>query len=320
MPSVAVIIVTYHSSNLIDGVLAALAHQTLQPERILVIDNGSADSVQTASVVMRHYGVEWLPNCANMGFAAANNYGIRLCQDTDYIALLNPDAYPTPDWLAALVSVAENAPNAASIASRLLCHEHPELLDGAGDRLLIDGKPRRRGHGMPANSLFLEKESVFCASAAAALYRTRSLLEVGGFDEDYFCYIEDVDLGFRLRLAGYDCLYSPQAVARHIGSATSGGQHGEFAVFHGHRNLVWNYVKNMPGVLFWLLMPFHLLLNLSAILYFILHGKGRLILRAKASAVAALPRIWRKRRVIQSRRVVSSYEIWRLLEKRILSY
>jgi GT2 family glycosyltransferase len=142
-------------------------------------------------------------------------------------------------------------------------------------------------------------------------------MEVGGFDEDFFCYAEDVDLGFRLRLAGHRCLLVPDAVVRHVGSATTGGQKSDFAVYHGHRNLVWTYMKNMPGALFWLFLPLHILLNLVTVLWFSLRGQGRVIMRAKRDALCDLPRMWRKRREIQRARRAPVGEIWRALDKRL---
>jgi len=144
-------------------------------------------------------------------------------------------------------------------------------------------------------------------------------VDVGGFDEDYFCYVEDIDVGFRLRLAGHKAMYVPGAVVHHVGSAARGGRHSDFSVYHGHRNLVWTYVKNMPAPLFWLLLPLHLLLNLVSVVWFISHGKGRVILRAKRDAIMGLRRMWVKRRVIQVARVASVWHIWRVLDKRLLA-
>jgi GT2 family glycosyltransferase len=107
------------------------------------------------------------------------------------------------------------------------------------------------------------------------------LHKAGNFDEDFFCYFEDVDLGFRLRLSGYRCLFVPGAVAQHVGSGTSGGQHSDFATYHGHRNIVWTFVKNMPGVLFWLLLPLHLALNVVTLFWFAGHGRAGVIFRGQ---------------------------------------
>jgi GT2 family glycosyltransferase len=317
MATVALIIVTYNASRFIKEVLRSVHDQSRMPDRMLVIDNGSADAADTAAEVASFPTVEWIPLRDNIGFAAANNRGIALCTDVELIALLNPDAFPQPAWLDQLVVAAEAYPAAGSFASRLLCHGRDDVLDGAGDLLGLDGKPRRRGHGHSARH-FVDGEAVFCASAAAALYRTHALMEVGGFDEDYFCYLEDVDLGFRLQLAGYSCQYVPAAVASHIGSGTTGGQHSAFSVYHGHRNLVWTYIKNMPGVLFFALLPLHLLLNFSALVYFAFQGQGSTLWRAKVDAMTQFPRMWKKRNAIQSVRARSTGEIWRLLDKRIL--
>lgn len=317
MASIAVIIVAWNSSGLIDGVLDSLKHQTLKPDRVLVIDNGSDDAMVTATAVANHAGVEWLPLPDNRGFAAANNIGIERCADAELIALLNPDAFPQPNWLEELVSASHASPESGGLASRLLSHSNPNLLDGAGDCLSIFGRPWRRGHGLSAGGVFLNREQVFCPSAAAALYRRKAIIEAGGFDEDFFCYVEDVDLGFRLLLVGYKTTYVPEAVVHHIGSATTGGQHSDFSVYHGHRNLVWTFVKDMPGGLFWLLLPLHLLLNMIAVLYFASRGQGQVILRSKIDAIKGLSRMWRKRCDIQSRRIASVKDIWQALDKRV---
>jgi GT2 family glycosyltransferase len=111
----------------------------------------------------------------------------------------------------------------------------------------------------------------------------------------------------------------PDAVVRHVGSATTGGQHSDFSVYHGHRNLVWTYFKNMPWPLFWLYLPQHLLLNLVSIVYFSLRGQGRVILKAKWDAIKGLPRILRERRRVQKNRRISSWELRRVMTKGLLT-
>jgi GT2 family glycosyltransferase len=128
-----------------------------------------------------------------------------------------------------------------------------------------------------------------------------------------------VDLGFRLRLAGYRCLYVPQSVVHHVGSGTTGGQHSDFALYHGHRNLVWTFVKDIPGFLFWLLLPLHVLLNIFSIVWFSLHGRGEVIGRAKRDALLGLPNIHHKRQHIQKTRVVAIGEVWRQLDKLMIT-
>jgi GT2 family glycosyltransferase len=119
-------------------------------------------------------------------------------------------------------------------------------------------------------------------------------MAVGGFDERYFCYVEDVDLGFRLRRLGRTCWYVPDAVAWHIGSATA-GVGSAFAVYHGHRNVTWTFVKNMPGPLFWRYAPSHLAACLAGVAWFWWRGQLAAYLRAKRDALAGLPALWRER-------------------------
>jgi GT2 family glycosyltransferase len=255
---------------------------------------------------------------SNTGFAVANNLAIAAASaDSEWIALINPDAFASPHWLEELMAAANANPRFDVFGSKLINANHPTLLDGAGDVYHMSGLVWRMGHGAALPTDVEAVHEVFSPCAGAALYRRSALRETGGFDEDYFCYVEDVDLGFRLRLAGYRCLYVPESIAHHIGSGTTGGQHSAFALYHGHRNLVWTFVKNMPGILFWLLLPLHVALNLVSIILFSFRGHGKIILRAKRDACLGLPEMWRKRRHIQKNRVVTIGAIWRQLDKRL---
>lgn len=314
--SVAVVIVNWNSGPLLRRCIAHLAAQTRRPDRIIVVDNGSTDDLLA--------GIEEAAaNIAvvrqdNRGFAQANNLAATMAADCEWIATLNPDAFPEPEWLARLMQSAGARPDYSCFSSLQLDDANAGIVDGAGDAMHVSGRHWRAGHGMPLSDRIRRPREVFSPCAAAALYRRDAFLAAGGFDERFFCYAEDVDLGFRLRLAGHRCLYVPDAVVRHVGAATSGGRHGDFSVYHGHRNLVWLYVKNMPGPLFWLYLPQHLLVNLAAVVRFTLHGQGRVILRAKWHAIRELPRVWRHRREIQAARKASTSEIRRVMEKGIL--
>jgi GT2 family glycosyltransferase len=202
-----------------------------------------------------------------------------------------------------LQQAARDEPQYAVFGSRLLDAANPTQLDGAGDCYHGSGLAWRRWHGRSAATHGLRVEEIFAPCAAAALYRRQAFLEANGFDERFFCYMEDVDLGFRLRLLGYRCLYVPAAVVHHIGSGLT-GMRSAFATYHGHRNLVWTYCKNMPAPWFWLYLPAHLLLNLLSIPWLGWRGQGRVVLRAKWDALCELPHIWRQRRQIQARRKV----------------
>jgi GT2 family glycosyltransferase len=131
------------------------------------------------------------------------------------------------------------------------------------------------------------------------LYRRDAFEELGGFDEQFFCYFEDVDLGFRLRLRGHRCVYIHSAVVRHVSSASS-GYRSDFAVYHGERNAVWTFVKNMPAPLLWLYLPQHLALNLAALLFYPMRGQGKSVWRAKMDALRGLPAVLKQRRRVQA--------------------
>lgn len=310
--SVTVVIVNFNSGALLAECLKHLYAQSIRPEKIVVVDNDSSDSSADAAELFSDVVLYKLTK--NLGFAGGNNFALER-SDTDFIALLNPDAFPEPNWLEHLLAAAAQFPEVVAFGSRQLCNENSTLIDGIGDRYHFSGLVWRDRHGMRQLPKDLKLQEIFSPCAAAALYRRQALADVGQFDEDYFCYVEDVDLGFRLRLAGHKSMYVPNAVVRHVGSATTGGQRSDFSVYYGHRNLVWTFVKNMPGVLFWCLLPIHVLLNVVTIGMFTLRGQGKVILGAKKDALCGLARAWAKRKSIQSRRSAKVADIWLQLDK-----
>jgi GT2 family glycosyltransferase len=315
MPTVTVIIVNYNSADLLYRCLSCLKQQTFIPHSIYVMDNGSSDdSIRKAQEIA---GVQFVNLGLNLGFAAANNLAIKDCK-SDYIALLNPDAFPEKTWLEKLISAVQTHPDAAAFGSQQMTAGMSNILDGTGDCFHITGRVWRADKGALCQHTSGKASEIFSPCAAAALYKRDAVLAIGGFDEDYFCYVEDVDLGFRLRLAGHKAMYVPDAVVYHVGSATTGGRRSDFSLYHGHRNLVWTYIKDMPGILFWLFLPFHILLNIITVVYFSLQGHGKVIIRAKLDAIRSVPKMWKKRKDIQQNRKASIREIWRVLDKRLL--
>ena len=311
-PEVLVVIVNYDSGELLTRAVAAMKRQTVTSYRLVVVDNASTDD-SIASMRKLHPETEVLAAGTNLGFAAANNLAVRTFPGSRWIALLNPDAFPEPDWLQNLVNAANSEPDVAAFASRTLDARDNSLLDGAGDAYHISGRYWRRGYHRPANQRLERREEIFAACAAAALYSREAWEQLGGMDEDFFCYGEDVDLGFRLQLAGHRCLYVPAAVACHYGSAVT-GERSDFSTYHGQRNLIWVYVKNMPSLLFWPLLPYHLIINIAALLGCTIRGQGGIALKAKLDAMSGLGVTWRKRSLIQRQRRVSASRIWSLLE------
>lgn len=188
----------------------------------------------------------------------------------------------------------------------------PERLDGAGDSYHVSGRAWRNGHGASIKDWPAHDCEVFAPCAAAALYRRDAFEEAGGFDERYFCYFEDVDLGFRLRLLGHRCVYVHQAVVRHVSSGLS-GYRSDFAVYHGERNAVWTFFKDMPGALLWLYLPQHVMLNIAALVYYPWRGQGKTVLKAKSDAVRGLGRVLRSRRQVQRARRVDAWTLRRAM-------
>ena len=319
---VTVIVVTHDSVEHVARCLACLAEQTRPPRKILVYDNASHDgtiaAVEASAAaderLRERLDVRRLEE--NLGFAAANNRAIAAA-DTPLVALLNPDAFPDPDWLARLVAAAAAHPEAAAFGSRQMLADRPGIVDGLGDRCHVSGLVWRSGRGRPLLDADLRDREIFSPCAAAALYRTAAVRAAGGFDESFFCYVEDVDLGFRLRLAGHTARLVPAAVVHHVGGG--GSPHGSrHAAFLGHRNLVWSFVKNMPAPLFAAFLPVHVLQTILVGAVFACRGQAATFARAKWAAIRGLPGAWQQRGSIQAARVASTTSILRSLDASLL--
>jgi GT2 family glycosyltransferase len=297
-PSATVIIVAYDSGDFLQPCIDALAKQTFDDFEAVVVDNASQDaSVDDLRLPDARFRVERLG--ANTGFAAANNRAASASQ-AQFLILLNPDAVADPGWLAALITAADAYPTATSLGSLQLRLDDPAVLDGVGDVWHVAGLAWRAGEGHPASEAPGDGE-IFGPCGAAALYRREAFIAAGGFDERFFCYCEDVDLAFRLRAAGGRSLRVSGAVVRHAGSGIS-GRRSDFTLYHGHRNRIWTFVKNTPGVWFWLFLPYFLGFNL---LYFgsaIRRGVLPPILRAYIDAAKGIGPVWAQRRELKAKR------------------
>ena len=313
-----VIIINYNTWGYLEKCLTALSQQTFRDFNIMIVDNDS-DCPTPESVLKINPQTLLIENTSNKGFAGANNQGFGEAALSDWFFLINPDAFPEPDCIAKLLQAAARYPEYALLGSRLLVDRNTNRIDGIGDRYHISGLAWR-DRDPQKDMVNQESYEVFSACGAAVMIKADIIKKHGGFDEDFFCYMEDVDFGFRMRLLGQRCLLVPDSVAYHVGSASSGGGHSDFVVYHGHRNLVWTFTKNMPSVLFWMFLPLHCALNLVTILWFSLRGQGRVILRAKIDALRGLPQMWRKRKLIQRQRVASIADILRVMDKSLLPF
>jgi GT2 family glycosyltransferase len=317
-PKVAVVVVNWNSGDLLRQCLSALTSQTKTSDSIVVVDNASSDG-SIAAVENRYPQVKIVRLDRNTGFAAANNRAISGLNDVTWVALVNPDAFPEPKWLETILDAARSYPDYTFYASRMMSNANRAVLDGTGDVYHTSGAAWRRGYGREYQIRDLQKGEVFGACAGAALYCRDAFVGAGGLDEKYFCYFEDVDLSFRLRLAGHRCLYVPDAVVYHVGSATIGGERSDFTTYHGQRNLVWTFFKNMPLPLLWLYLPQHILLNLAMLVWYSLRGQARAIWKAKWDAIMGLPRILKERRRIQKTRRVNVWQLRQVMARGLLT-
>lgn len=312
MTTVAVIVVNYNAGQFLSQCLRSLEAQTVRPSRVLVMDNGSRDDSFNRCRA-DFPSVEFYALNENLGFAKANNLAVQLVADCEWVALLNPDAFPDCEWIKSFHEGLAQHPQADSFASYMLSAQFPGVIDGAGDTYRIDGVAWPLYQGHRTTELPQGSREVFTPCAGAAFYRRESFVRAGGFEEKFFCYHEDVDLGFRMRLMGLRCCFLEKAVVRHVGSAIS-GKGSDFSLYHVHRNIIWTYVRNMPGPYLWIYLPAHLLMNVGALCWFTYCGRGRIIWRAKLEAIRALPTIWRQRRKIQSARRVPSSVVISMME------
>ena len=305
-PTITVCIIAYNSGPTLRTCLERLAGQTFQDFETLVIDNASPDPGD-AAIAREFPFVQLIENSENLGFAGAGNQGARLARGRWYV-LLNPDAFAQPNWLEELAGAAERYPNLLSFTSRQLMDEDPGLLDGLGDVM--------SGYGIPYRGGYLSRDpgdtpegEVFSPCGAAMMIDRALFLKLGGFDEFFFCYSEDVDLGYRLQLSGEPTLLVPSAVIRHVGSASSGGRKSEFAVFHGTRNRFYVVYKDTPAILLPVVVPLHLM----GVVYISSRRENwphaHIVWRAFKESLKGLPTILKSRRAVQRARRASAWEI-----------
>jgi GT2 family glycosyltransferase len=314
--SIAVIVVNLNGRGCLERCLKAVKDQSSPPDRVILVDNGSKDgSVETARQIFP--SIETISLSSNVGFAAANNIGVQAARGADWVALVNNDAFCDPNWLESLRAAIRERPDYACFGSRVVSDDDASILDGAGDIYHVSGFAWRRYYRKKSAEVGRRPLEAFAASATAVAYRRNVFLEVGGFDEDFFCYFEDVDFGFRLRLAGYRTLYLPSAVVRHVGSNTR-GEKSPFCLYYGHRNLVWAFFKNMPALLVLLYLPQHLLFNLLSLVWYAFRGHARILVRAKADALKGLPAILKKRAEVQQKRRVCLLQLRRFMARGVL--
>ena len=326
-PLVSIIIVNWNGRIYLPDCLDSLAGQSFRDFEVVLVDNGSVD--ESVSYVKEYY--PWVKLVAlnkNTGFAAGNNHGLQHAVG-DYIVTLNNDTRVELDWLTVLVRTADTHPDAGMVGCRICSFDDPDIIDSIGMGICRDGMSRGRFRNRRWSSLKMhEVEEILFPSACAALYRRAMIEEIGFFDDDFFAYAEDSDLGLRGRLAGWKAVLATRAVVYHKYSRSS-GSFSTFKIYLVERNHYWVALKNFSlGSLF--VLPWFTVLRYLEQMRTILSGSGAggefrasgaqsEILKALAKAIFAslrgLPRMYRKRSQVMRTRRLSSHDFTELLSK-----
>lgn len=328
--TVSVIVVNWNRRDLLRSCLQSLRSQKINhPFEVILVDNGSSDG--SAEMAETEFGgdpafsLRVIRNSGNRGFCAANNQGIA-ASGSEFVALLNNDAEAEPLWLSALLGAFSIAPDIGMAASKILVYEDPRRIDKAGHLIYPDGQNRGRGSGEWDTGQYDRVEEVLWPDGCAAMYRRAMLDQIGGFDEDFFAYADDAELGLRGRIAGWRSMYIPGAVVRHRRGETLGVRSTRRIVLI-ERNRVLLAAKLFPWSLL-CLNPFYFLARLTAGLWAALRNRGEVgrqagaagklrtawaVLRGDAAALLLLPAMFRKRAAIEKIRKLSPHEVKALL-------
>lgn len=243
MCRVSVVIPNYNGKIYLKDCMEALKGQTFQDFELIFVDNGSTDdSLEYLKVCYPETRVVQLSE--NYGFCRAVNEGVKLSR-AEYVILLNNDTKAMPDFIRELVNTMDDHPSCFSCASHMYKMADPSKTDDAGDFFCALGWAFARGKDKPVEA-YRKPGKIFASCAGAAIYRRKEMVELGLLDEKHFAYLEDIDLGYRARIEGYENRYEPKAVVYHVGSGTTGSRYNEFKVRYSARNNLYMIYKNMP--------------------------------------------------------------------------
>ena len=322
-PIVTVVVPTLEGGQPLEECLLSLVRQSCNGVEVIVVDNSERG---VARSLVDRYAFRLIENRRNLGFGAAVNQGFSIAR-SPYLATLNDDAVAHARWLEVLVEAIESDSQAGMCASQVRLAGQ-SLLDSAGMLAAADGSTKQRGHGQSPN-LFSQPEEVLFPSASAALFRSEMIRQIGGFDEDFFLYCEDADLGFRARWAGWKCLYVPEAVVEHRYSH-SAGRASPLKAYYVERNRLYLVLKNFPALML-MKVPWAELVRYFWHFYWMLKGRGLarefrrsgssgwllpwIVIRAHLAAFFRLRGLLRKRRAILRTAQISTAEFQALLAR-----
>ena len=289
-----IVIPNYNGMNFLDKCLNSLERETSYNLQIIIVDNGSEDN--SIDVFNKHFkknisNIKYhlIANDSNLGFSKAVNQGIDLAISfgSEYICLINNDTEIEENFFSNLIKSIETDQNIFSVSSKMLQYNNPDLIDDAGDEYTLLGWTKKSGDGVDkSSSKYSKPREIFSSCGGASLYRASIFNEIGCFDNDFFAYMEDVDIGYRAQINGYKNVYSPKAIVYHVGSASSGSKYNEFKIPLAARNNIWVIYKNMPWPQILLNIIFLFIGFFIKYLFFLRKGYGKLYLKGLKEGLA----------------------------------
>ena len=297
------IVVNWNGKEFLDVCFTALRRQTFRDFETILVDNGSTDG--SVEYVRKNFPeVRLVELERNKGFAGGNNAGYEAASG-EWIVLLNNDTEADARWLEEIHKTAKENAGVGSIASKMLCFDERHRIDNCGFSLSRGGMTIDLGRGESDGPVWSGARKVFGASGGAGAYRRKMLQEIGFLDEELFVIYEDVDLAFRARLYGYECVLAPGAIVYHRYRRTL-SKSPALQVYFAQRNIELIYIKNMPLGLLARHAPRRFVYEFGAALYFFRLGMAKAFMKAKIDVLSHLPSMLKKRRAIQSRRAISN--------------
>ena len=292
MAKISVVVVNFNGKRFLDDCLNSLAAQTYGDYEVIVVDNASQDG-SLEHVRSRFPWARIVENKVNLGSTGGNNSGIREAEG-EFIVTLNNDTRVEKDFLEILARPMSD-PSIGMCGSKMV---YPNgKINSTALCLSRSGASWDRGASEEDQGQYDRQEEIFGACAGAALFRKKMLDEIGLFDEDFFIFMEDIDLTLRARCAGWRCIYVPEAIAHHLHGATA-GVGSDLTVYYGNRNIMWLPAKNYPLPFLITCLPWILGRNLMALAYYIMKGRGRVAFKAKWDGLLGLPKMMAKRKAI----------------------
>lgn len=319
MKKVTVVIPNYNGKRFLEDCLGSLEAQSFPDFETILVDDGSTDG-SAAYVRERFPWVRVISLKENGGFCRAVNRGIR-ASDTPYVILLNNDVKADQDFVKEMLEGIRGKRKCFSCSAQLRNMHRPELIDDAGDYYCALGWAFALGKDKPLAD-YQKPRRIFASCGGAAIYRKALLEKTGLFDERHFAYLEDIDLGYRAKIYGYENWYLPKAVVYHAGSGTTGSRYNEFKVRHSSRNSIYVVYKNMPFLQILLNLPFLLAGFLVKLLFFARKGFGGVYAKGAAEGVSMAVR--GKKVPFQARHLKNyaaiQFELWINIFRRIIGW